>query len=149
MKSTRRALGLCAALVAGCGPEADDVTRSQEVRDIAIYDASGKNIAWSHGSHWDGSISLSQGQPLEVTFKYMGTLASHESDPSAHFSLEGHDDLTLRVSFLDATVVGFTGDHVRGRFEGKFVGSTRATFTLRRGVETLLRTPDVRIVVRE
>jgi len=150
MKSTRWAVWLCAALVAGCGQEgADDGTEKQEVRDIALYDASGKNFAWSHGNHWDGSIVLNQGQPLEVSFKYMGALASHESDPNAHFSLEGHEDLTLRVSFLDATVVGFTGDHVRGRFEGKLVGSTRATFTLRRGVETLLRTPEVRVVIRE
>jgi hypothetical protein len=159
MKSTRWAAWLCAALVAGCGVapvgeesdagEPDAGTGPREVRDIALYDASGKNFAWSHGDHWHGSISFNRGEPLEVGFKYMGTLEGHESDPNAQFSLEGHEDLTLRVGFQDATVVGFTGDHVRGRFEDKLVGSTRATFTLRRGVDTLLRTPEVRVVIRE
>jgi len=164
MEHMRLAAWLCAALLVACGgkpPEEEtpvtetpveqtpDSGTRQEVRDIALYDASGKNFAWSHGDHWHGYIAFNRGQPLEVRFKYMGVTEGHEADPNAHFSLEGHTDLTMRVGLLDATLVGFTGDHVQGRFEDKLVGNTYATFTLRRGVETLLRTPEVRVVIRE
>jgi hypothetical protein len=163
MERTRWAAWLCAALLMACGgkppeeeppeetpaQETPDAGTSREVRDIALYDASGKNFAWSHGDHWHGYIAFNQGQPLEVRFKYMGDKEGHESDPNAHFSLEGQPDVSMRVGLLDATMVSFTGDHVQGRFEDKLVGLTYATFTLRRGVETLLRTPEVRVVIRE
>ncbi len=164
MECTRWAASLGAALLVACGgtppqenpdagsppgSETPDASTGLEVRDIALYDASGKNFAWSHGDHWHGYIAFNRGQPLEVRFMYMGALEGHEADPEAHFSLEEHSDLTMRVSFQDATLVGFTGDHVQGRFEDKLVGNTYATFTLRRGVDTLLRTAELRVVIRE
>lgn len=143
-------LVLLAAGACGDGPSEPSV-EGLEIADIVLEMEDGE-VVYSHLDHWHGFAVLERGRSLAMTV-YFVARSSHPDDHDVvsrdqWFTLEDHPEYGLQVVVEDPGLAAWTGDRVGGTLTGTVVGTTRASFVVRRGTTTIYEAPPLNLVVR-
>lgn len=119
--------------------------------EVVFEDEAG-NLVYSHADHWHGFLSVRNGQslPLRMYFVAQGRPIDEHGPPAREqwFTLEGHDAYRVRTTFQDPTLASWTGDRHQAVLQGRFAGSTGASWVVLRGTATQYQTPPTSVVVR-
>lgn len=141
-----------AGIVAACDRSTTEPAEALRFAEILLVDSAGQ-VVYSHADHWHNFpvyVKTDGKADLDVHFIADPKPADQHDEPSraTWFSLGGHPEYRLRVTFEDPTLAAWEGDATRGRLTGRFPGSTRATFVVLRDGATQYQSPPLPIVVR-